>query len=74
VESLRGAVDILANFVHAPVGCREERLLSAWALILAAIERVGRRGAAIVLMMAQAATGMELQDVEGFPMGEVGRL
>jgi hypothetical protein len=34
------------------------------------IEHGIRRGAAVVLTMAQAATDMELQDVEGFPLGE----
>jgi hypothetical protein len=70
VESLRGAADVLANFVCAPAWRREERLLSAQARIRAAIERGVRRGAAVALTMAQAATNVELQDVEGFPMGE----
>jgi hypothetical protein len=70
VESLRDATDVLADFVCAPAGHREEHLLSARALIRAAIERGVHRGAAIVLTMAQAATDMELQDVEGFPLGE----
>jgi hypothetical protein len=35
-----------------------------------AIERSIRRGVAVALIMAQAATDVELQDVEGFPMGE----
>jgi hypothetical protein len=39
VESLHSTVDVLANFVRAPVGHREERLLSVQALIRAAIER-----------------------------------
>jgi hypothetical protein len=39
-------------------------------LIRAAIERDVRRGAVVALTMAQAATDMDLQDVEGFPMGE----
>jgi hypothetical protein len=60
VESLRGTTDVLANFVHAPAGHREEHLLSAQALIKATIERSVRRGAAVVLTMAQAATDMEL--------------
>jgi hypothetical protein len=29
-----------------------------------------RRGVAIALTMAQAATDMDLQDIKGFPMGE----
>jgi hypothetical protein len=33
VESLRRAADVLVDFVHAPTGRREERLLSARALI-----------------------------------------
>jgi hypothetical protein len=70
VESLRSATKVLANFIRAPVGRREERLLSAWALIRAAIERGIHRGAAVALTMAQTATDVELQDVEGFPMGE----
>jgi hypothetical protein len=60
VESLRSATDVLADFVHAPAGRREERLLSAWALIRMAIERGIRRGAIIALTMAQAATDVEL--------------
>jgi hypothetical protein len=59
MESLRSATDVLADFVHAPAGCREERLLSARALIRAAIERGVYRGAAVALTMAQAATDME---------------
>jgi hypothetical protein len=39
VESLHDAADFLADFVCAPVGHREERLLSVRALIQAAIER-----------------------------------
>jgi hypothetical protein len=70
VESLRSAADVLADFVHAPAEHREERLLSTRALIRAAIERGVRRGAAVALTMAQAATDVELQDVEGFLMGE----
>jgi hypothetical protein len=56
--------------VHASARRREERLLNARALIRAAIERGVRRGATVALTMAQAATDVELQDVEGFPMGE----
>jgi hypothetical protein len=59
VESLHNATDVLADFVHAPAGRREERLLSAWALIQAAIERGVRRGAAVALTMTQATTDME---------------
>jgi hypothetical protein len=70
VESLHGAADILANFICAPAGYREECLLSAQALIRVAIERDVCWGAAIVLTMAQLATDVELQDVEGFHMGE----
>jgi hypothetical protein len=39
-------------------------------LIRAVIERGVHRGAAVALTMAQGATDVELQDVEGFPMGE----
>jgi hypothetical protein len=39
---------------------REERLLSAWALIQAAIERGVHQEAAVALTMAQAATNVEL--------------
>jgi hypothetical protein len=60
VESLRSAANILADFVRAPAGHREERLLSARALILAAIEHGICRGAAVALTMAQVATDMEL--------------
>jgi hypothetical protein len=60
VESLRSAADVLANFVRAPAGHREERLLSAWALIRAAIERGVRRRAVVALTMAQVATDVEL--------------
>jgi hypothetical protein len=59
VESLHNAADVLADFVHAPVGRREERLLSARALIQAAIERGVRRGTAVALTMTQATTDME---------------
>jgi hypothetical protein len=52
VESLCSTADILADFVHAPAGHREERLLSVRALIWAAIKRDIYRGAAIALMMA----------------------
>jgi hypothetical protein len=70
VESLCGATDVLADFVHAPAGHQEEHLLSARALIQAVIEDGVLQGAAIALRMAQAATDVELQDIEGFPMGE----
>jgi hypothetical protein len=70
VESLRDVADVLANFVRASAGHREERLLSAQVLIRTAIEHGGRQGAAVALTMAQATTNVELQDVEGFPMGE----
>jgi hypothetical protein len=52
VESLRRATDVLANFVHAPAGPREEHLLSVWALIRVGIERGVHRGAIVALMMA----------------------
>jgi hypothetical protein len=52
VESLRDAADVLADFVRAPAGHREECLLSTRALIRAAIERGVRRGAAVALTMA----------------------
>jgi hypothetical protein len=70
VESLRSVADVLADFVCALAGHQEERLLSAWALIWATIERGVHRGAAVALIMAWAATDVELQDVEGFPMEE----
>jgi hypothetical protein len=70
VESLQSTADVLVDFVHAPAGCWEECLLSAWALIRAAIECGIHRGVAVALSMAQAATDVELQDVKGFPMGE----
>jgi hypothetical protein len=70
VESLCSAAAVLAYFVHAPAGRREEHLLSARALIREAIECGVRRGVAVALTMAQTATDVELQDVEGFPMGE----
>jgi hypothetical protein len=35
-----------------------------------AIKRGVHRGVVVALAMAQAATDVELQDVEGFPMGE----
>jgi hypothetical protein len=70
VESLRSAADVLADFMHAPARRQEECLLSSQALIRAAIKRGVRRGAAVALTIAQAATDVELQDVEGFPMGE----
>jgi hypothetical protein len=52
VESLRDAADVLADFVCAPAGRREKRLLSARAMIRAAIERSVRQGAAVTLTMA----------------------
>jgi hypothetical protein len=70
VESLRRAADVLANFVHAPAGRREEHLLSVWVLIQVGFERGVHRGAIFALMMAQVTTDMELQDIEGFLMGE----
>jgi hypothetical protein len=70
VESLHSVIDVLADFMRAPMGHREECRLSAWAQIRAAIERDIRRGVAVAVTMAQAATDMVLQDIEGFPMGE----
>jgi hypothetical protein len=70
VESLRDAADVLADFIRALAGRWEERLLNARALIRAAIECGVRRGVVVALIMAQAATDVELHDVEGFPMGE----
>jgi hypothetical protein len=70
VESLRSAADVLVDVMHALAGHREEHLLSARALIRAAIEHSVRQGADVVLTMAQVATDVELQDVEGFSMGE----
>jgi hypothetical protein len=61
VESLYSAIDVLADVVHVSTGRREERLLSARALIQAAIERGVRQGAVVALTMAQAAIDMELQ-------------
>jgi hypothetical protein len=52
VESLRSAADILADFVRALAGHREERLLSARALIRAVIEHAICQGAAVALTMA----------------------
>jgi hypothetical protein len=52
VESLRDTVDVLVDFIRAPMGRREERLLSARALIRAVIKRGVRRGVAIALTMA----------------------
>jgi hypothetical protein len=60
VESLRDVTDVLVDFVHAPVGRREECLLGTRALIRAVIEHVVHRGAAVALTMAQAATNVEL--------------
>jgi hypothetical protein len=60
VKSLCSAADVLADFVHALARHREERVLSARAQIRATIERGIRRGATVVLTMAQAATNMEL--------------
>jgi hypothetical protein len=45
VESLRSTADVLVDFVYASAGRREERLLSARALIRAAIECGVHRGA-----------------------------
>jgi hypothetical protein len=45
VESLRSTADVLSDFVCAPAGRWEERLLSARALIRAAIERGVHQGA-----------------------------
>jgi hypothetical protein len=70
VESLHSAADVLVDFCRTLAGHREERLLSVRALIRAAIERGVHRGATVALTMAQAVTNVELQDVEGFPMGE----
>jgi hypothetical protein len=52
VESLCSAADVLTDFVRALAGRREERLLSAQALIWAAIKCDVRRGAFVALMMA----------------------
>jgi hypothetical protein len=52
VESLCDAADVLVDFVHALAGHREERLLSAQALIRAAIEHGVHRGVAIEPTMA----------------------
>jgi hypothetical protein len=52
VESLRSATDALADFVRAPTGHQEERLLSARGLIRATIERNVHRGVAVALTMA----------------------
>jgi hypothetical protein len=60
VESLHNTVDVLTDFVRAPVGCQEERLLSARALIQAVIERSVHRGAAVTLTMAQATMDVKL--------------
>jgi hypothetical protein len=60
VESLHGAADVLANFICAPAGHREEHLLNVRACIRATIERDIRRGVAVALTMAQAATDVEL--------------
>jgi hypothetical protein len=60
VESLRSAVDVLVDFVRAPARHREERLLSARALIWAMIERDVHRVVAIALTMAQAVMDVEL--------------
>jgi hypothetical protein len=60
VESLCSVADVLADFMHALVGCWEEHLLSAWALIQGAIKRSIHRGATVALTMAQAATDVEV--------------
>jgi hypothetical protein len=60
LESLHDATDVLADLIRAPAGRREERLVSARALIRATIERGNHRGAAVALTMAQAAMDMEL--------------
>jgi hypothetical protein len=52
VESLRDVTDVLANFVRAPIGLREEHLLSVWALFPAVIEHDVHWGAAVALTMA----------------------
>jgi hypothetical protein len=52
VESLHSAADVLADFVHALAGHREERPLSTRALIQATIKHDVRRGAVVVLTMA----------------------
>jgi hypothetical protein len=70
VESLHDATAVLADFVRAPAGCWEERLLGVRALIRTAIKRGVRRCAAVALTMAQAATDVEVQDVEGFSLWE----
>lgn len=70
LQSLQEVVDVLANFVHAPVGRRQERLLGACLSVRQAIEHGVRRGAAVVLAMAQVATDAELTDVEGFSPGQ----
>jgi hypothetical protein len=58
------------TFVRTLVGRREERLLSARALIRVAIEHGVRQEAGVALRMAQAVMNVELKDVEGLPMGE----
>jgi hypothetical protein len=60
VESLCSAVDVLADFVRASARHREERLLSARALIWAMIKRDVHRVVAVALTMAQAAMDVEL--------------
>lgn len=70
LQSLQEAADDLANFVHALMGHRQERLLSARMCVRQAIESDVRHGAAVALMMAQAATDAKLTDVEGFPPGQ----
>lgn len=62
--------DDLANFVHAPVGRHQDHLLGARTCVRRAIERGFRRGAAVVLAMAQMATDVEFTDMEGFLRGE----
>jgi hypothetical protein len=65
-----GLTYLICNRVRDVNRRREERLLSLRELIRATIECSVRRGAAIALTMAQAATDVELQDIEGFPMRE----
>lgn len=65
-----GVLGALADFVHAPAGRLEERLLGARACIRRAIERGVRRGAGVALAMAEVLTDVNLQGLEGFPPGE----
>jgi hypothetical protein len=52
VESLCDVADVLADFVCASAGRREERLLRTRVLIRAAIEQGAHRGATVALTMA----------------------